>query len=70
MSREPKIPPSQQPDPEPKPVLYVDLDWDTREYYLFDQATRQKVAGPFPTSWAALEFAATGLCGGRGKVVD
>jgi hypothetical protein len=49
------------PAPPAPPVYIVRYDRETDRYFLGIEGTRQKVAGPFTTSWAALEFARTGL---------
>jgi hypothetical protein len=43
--------------PEPAPVLIVAYDGPTGAYYLVEQASGRRVAGPFPTAHAALEHA-------------
>jgi hypothetical protein len=42
-----------------QPILIVAYDAATDRYFLQDQHTKRRVAGPFPSSWAALEHART-----------
>jgi hypothetical protein len=58
MQRQPKLVPSIV---RPREPLIVDYDWETREYWLAVKDTRERIAGPFPSSFDALDFAATGL---------
>jgi hypothetical protein len=51
-------PPTAPPEPEPSPpVLIVAYDGPTGAYYLVEQASGRRVAGPFASSHAALEHA-------------
>lgn len=53
------FPPHEPPQsPEPLPSLFVDYDWEKKLYYLAEVDTKRRVAGPFATSFDALDHAA------------
>lgn len=60
------FPPHEPPQPpEPLPTLFVDYDWNSGKYYIAELTTRARVAGPFKSSFAALDHAANLRRNGR-----